>query len=621
MKKKIKIKSGVVTLNIVQDKDKFGKLHEGKKKVTAFYQRVTAEESYKRNLSIPTQQAEGEEMAATQGWLIIRHYAEPRHIGGDEWKRPALQELIRDMNEGLVERVVVRDEDRLWRDIGIQQKFLKILRENKVELWVFRGQIDYKSAQGRLVLGITGATAQFEKDITGERVRRVKRLLAMQGKPAGGPPPFGYTSQSRVKLGLKENGLSDDEAYRKACELIPNAKEWFIDKEEADIVRTIFHYYTHPDLKKRLGCRKITAFLNLSGKRRRSGLPWHPDKVLRVINDPAVAGFMTYDEKAYGEKEKSRLPKHKQELFKANHKLIISVELWKRAQQIKEWNIGNNRKTGKTTKRSFPLSSILICKCGSEMVGKSSGEKHHYYVCKKRKHYGPEDKSMGCDGVIIKVGGVEKTIKKYLESLVVRPQFIIDFTRKFNEKQKKKKVKESVLRAREQELKRVGELKLRYEDRYEGAKDRIEENLAWNKIVELEKRSAQLREEIEKMRIIKYAKESKVIEPKKVRKYLQKVYDYLKGDPVKIESLFRAFKIYHNFSVKVISKNQLEPYLEFDNYIIPLGEEEDKSTDDNYFDPAWAHASKRGQDHAGQEASHDYSRYELGGSPGDYSGS
>jgi DNA invertase Pin-like site-specific DNA recombinase len=322
-----------------------------KSRITAFYQRVTAEESFKRNLSIPAQRAEAEELARRHGWAPFTHYTEPKKVQASVWQRPAFLELVRDIEAGKILRVVARHEGRFWRDLEVQLRFIEILRRHQVELWVFRGQLDYKTAHGKLVLQITGATAEFEKNITGERIRKVKRSLIMKGRPAGGPPPFGYTSQSRVKAELMKEGLPEDEAYRRACEIIPVGKSWVVDEREAEVVRLIFRLFTGP--VHRWGVRRITAYLNRHGHRRRSGLLWHPHKVLSIVNNPAVAGCLFYDEAAFSANVPSRAPKYRQVLYPASHEAIITLEVWREAQRIKAENTTTKR-TKTSSKVGYP---------------------------------------------------------------------------------------------------------------------------------------------------------------------------------------------------------------------------------------------------------------------------
>ena len=88
---------------------------------------------------------------------------------------------------------------------------------------------------------------------------------------------------------MKE-GLPEDEAYRRACEIIPVGKSWVVDEREAEVVRRIFRLFTDPG--HRWGVRRITACLNRDGYRRRSGLLWHPDKVRAItdIKHPRIRG-------------------------------------------------------------------------------------------------------------------------------------------------------------------------------------------------------------------------------------------------------------------------------------------------------------------------------------------
>jgi len=375
-----------------------------KSRITAFYQRVTAEESFKRNLSIPAQRAEAEELARRHGWTPFKHYTDPKNVQASMWQRHAFLELVRDIEAGKILRVVARHEDRFWRDLEVQQRFVEILRRHEVELWVFRGQLDYKTAHGKLVLQITGATAEFEKSITGERIRKVKRSLIMKGRPAGGPPPFGYTSQSRAKADLMKEGLPEDEAYRRACEIIAIGKSWVVDEREAEVVRLIFRLFT--DAAHRWGVRRITAYLNRHGYRRRSGLLWHPHKVLSIVNNPAVAGRLFYDEEAFSANVPSRAPKYRQVLYPASHEPIITLDVWREAQRIKAENTTAKR-TKTSSKVGYPLRDILICGCGKPMKGKASGgDRPAYYICSDRKHFGPER----CNRPVLKKPVVEAAV-------------------------------------------------------------------------------------------------------------------------------------------------------------------------------------------------------------------
>src|SRR5437899_6731261 len=111
---------------------------------------------------------------------------------------------------------------------------------------------------------------------------------------------------------------------------------WVIDEREAEIVQLIFRLFTDPG--HRWGIRRITACLNRDGYRRRSGLLWHPDKVRGIVNNPAVAGHLFYDEAAFSANVPSRAPKHRQVLSPASHEPITTLDVCREAQRIKTEN-------------------------------------------------------------------------------------------------------------------------------------------------------------------------------------------------------------------------------------------------------------------------------------------
>jgi DNA invertase Pin-like site-specific DNA recombinase len=106
-----------------------------------------------------------------------------------------------------VRRVLVRHDDRLWRSSEVQDLILDVFRRNAVELWTFAGPQELRSASGRFAIKVRGAAAELEKGLTAERIREMKRGKAHAGRLGGGPPAFGYASQSRLRLELLRQGV------------------------------------------------------------------------------------------------------------------------------------------------------------------------------------------------------------------------------------------------------------------------------------------------------------------------------------------------------------------------------------------------------------------------------
>jgi site-specific DNA recombinase len=538
---------------------------------TAFYERVTAEESFKRNLSIPAQRAEAEELARKNNWTPIKHYTEPKHVQASVWQRPAFLDLVRDIEAGKVLRVVARHEDRIWRDLGIQQRFLEILRRHQVELWAFRGQLDYTTAHGRLVLQITGATAEFEKNVTGERIRKVKRSLIMKGRPAGGPPPFGYTSQSRVKADLLREGLPEEEAYRKACEVIPIGKSWVVDPPEAEVVRLIFRLFVDPG--HRWGVRRITAYLNRQGYRRRSGLLWHPDKVRSIVNNPAVAGHLFYDEAAFSANVPSRAPKFRQTLYAATHEPIITFDVWLRAQRIKTENT-TARRTKSTATVAYPLRDILVCGCGKPMKGKASGpNRPAYYICSDRKHFGPER----CNRPVLRKTTVEAAIWKFLRGFLKNPSALVDYVREANGRLRDElPAGRQALAEKKKALTDVMARLARYHERFERAGNAGEEDFAWDRIKELRAQETQFKTEIAGLEA-RMPHGASPLDAVRARRYLKSLRQFFRSRPRYEEALYEALRRRHNLRLDVLAVDLVEAILEFDEGIEPSEEDDSLS--------------------------------------------
>jgi site-specific DNA recombinase len=397
----------------------------------AFYVRVTAEESLKTDLSIPNQIARAREIAVARGWTDYRIYVERRHVKGEWWtdKRPALRLMLEAVGAGRVPAVCARHLDRLWRNNDIQRRLLAFLKPHRVEVWDFIQRHEYKGAHAHFSLQVLGAVSELEVKVTGERIREMKRGKAHKGKTSGGPPPFGYTSQSRRRSELVASGISEDEAYRQACLNFPVGKTWYIDEREAEIVRLVYDLYAGP--AERWGSRRIARHLNTRGLKTRNGLFWFATAISHMINNPAYAGYTTFDEAAYADKLPSSQPRREQERFRGEHPALVSEELWAAAQQIKKTENVFKRARG-TSGEVFSLTGLLNCpKCGHRMVGKnSSPSTHRYYVCCLRRDSGVDQ----CDFPLIDAKALQRGVWNYLHEILSSPAFVIEHLERLRKK-------------------------------------------------------------------------------------------------------------------------------------------------------------------------------------------
>jgi site-specific DNA recombinase len=530
--------------------------------VTGIYIRVTQEESVKTDLSIPNQRARGIELCAEHEWSPVRVYQEPRHVGGELMpeRRPALAELLADVEAGRVARVLVRHADRLWRGTEVQDRILSVLRRHSVEFWDFSGQKDTRSAGGRFALKVQGAAAEYEKDLTGERIREMKRGKARAGKLAGGPPPFGYTSQSRIKRELLGHGVSEDEAHRQACERYPVAKTWYLDDAEADVVRLIFRLY----LKERWGSRRISEELNRLGHRRRGGFHWSPVKVGKIVNNPAVCGLTSYDEEAYRKGLPSKTPRFRQTLFQGTHTPIIEPTDWREAQRLKTEVNSKRLRTASAATRVYPLSGILRCGvCGSPMAGKSSGtQREPYYICSRRAYYGPKD---GCGGPTIHQRWAEVTVWKYLDQLFASPEVVREVLARA---QKRLSTASPEMRRRLDDVhSEIADLRAKQEKwvkKFEATQDDAAAEIVWSRVRDLKTKELDLSREASELEAKLAAPPKRSISTDDIRAHLKRLPMEAGTNPEDRRRFAEALEHHHDLRVRLLPEHRLVVSLRLD---------------------------------------------------------
>ncbi|MDI1450766.1 recombinase family protein [Polyangium sp. 6x1] len=518
----------------------------------AFYVRVTREESVKADLSIPNQCARARELAAQRRWYDYRIYIEPKHVTAELWtdKRPALKQLLDDIAAGKVAGACARHTDRFWRNNEIQARFLRLIREAGVELWDFTNRYDYKSAHGRFSLQVLGAASELEVNLTGERIREMRRGKAIKGKVGGGPPPFGYTSQSRRIKDLVAAGVSEDEAYRKACLEYPIGKCWYVDEKEAEIVRLVFHLYTSPLY--RYGCRRIAQHLHVHGYKTREGCTFLGTRVWKIINNPAYAGFTAFDEASYEERIPSRLPRYKQTRYKGEHPALISEETWVQAQQIKTYENNVKRVRAKAKPREqFALTGLMRCPgCGGPLSGKNSGHsERRYYFC-SRRHLG--GKTI-CSFPVIQAAELHEAVWNWLHEVLSSPPLVMQHWERLQKKLQAEpptaQRKLAALKKRRDALKASIE---KYFKVFESSKDDTPDAAILDRVRALRAELRGVEAEIEQSDA-QPSLAPRTVSVQQVRKYLDTLKKRVEGDDSSLRSLIQQFRRDHGFEIRPVS--------------------------------------------------------------------
>lgn len=170
----------------------------------AVYTRKSSEEGLEQEFnSLDAQREACEAFIASQrseGWVLVRDQYDDGGISGGTLERPRLQRLMADIEDGLVDVVVVYKIDRLSRSLADFAKLVEVFDRNGVTFVSVTQSFNTTTSMGRLTLNILLSFAQFEREVTAERIRDKVAASRKKGMWMGGVPPFGYRVENRKLL-------------------------------------------------------------------------------------------------------------------------------------------------------------------------------------------------------------------------------------------------------------------------------------------------------------------------------------------------------------------------------------------------------------------------------------
>ncbi len=174
----------------------------------AVYTRKSTEEGLEQEFnSLHAQREACEAYIASQkseGWVAVRDPYDDGGISGATLDRPALQQLLADVEDGLVDVVVVYKIDRLSRSLADFARLVEVFDRNAVTFVSVTQSFNTTTSMGRLTLNILLSFAQFEREVTAERIRDKVAASRKKGIWMGGVPPYGYRVENR-KLVVDED--------------------------------------------------------------------------------------------------------------------------------------------------------------------------------------------------------------------------------------------------------------------------------------------------------------------------------------------------------------------------------------------------------------------------------
>ena len=340
----------------------------------AIYTRKSSEEGLEQDFnSLDAQREACEAFIASQkheGWSILPEMYDDGGFSGGTIERPAFQRLLMDVGEGKIDVVVVYKVDRLTRSLSDFAKIVEIFDKRNVSFVSVTQQFNTTTSMGRLTLNILLSFAQFEREVTGERIRDKIAASKKKGMWMGGLPSLGYDVKDRRLV---------------------------INEAEAKTVRHIFQRYT--ELK---SVRLLKADLDARG----------------IVSKPRNAS----DGTRYGEKPlargalylmlQNRIYRgeivHKDKSYPGEHEAIINEALWSEVQAILTEN-RTDRMIGTAEKQVSLLSGILFDARGERMTpthATKNNTRYRYYVSRsllagKVKHSGQRIPAASLEALVI----------------------------------------------------------------------------------------------------------------------------------------------------------------------------------------------------------------------------
>jgi site-specific DNA recombinase len=318
------------------------------RKRCAIYTRKSSEEGLEQEFnSLAAQREACEAYIRSQlheGWASAKHHYDDGAFSGGNLARPALQRLLTDIRAGRIDIVVVYKVDRLTRSLADFARLVEIFDAQGVSFVSVTQQFNTTSSMGRLTLNVLLSFAQFEREVTGERIRDKIAASKKKGMWMGGNPPLGYDASERTLV---------------------------INLAEAKTVRHLFALYLQ------LGCvRRVkdeADRLGLKTKRstttngvERGGKPFSRGHIYRLLSNPIYTGRIA----------------HRGQLYFGQHQALIADETWTAVRSQLAGNAGDHQRKAKATEPSV-LAGLLVDAQGARLTPSHAvkkGRRYRYYV-------------------------------------------------------------------------------------------------------------------------------------------------------------------------------------------------------------------------------------------------
>ena len=309
---------------------------------------------------------------AHAGWTLLRAKYEDGGFSGGNTDRPALQRLLDDVRAGKVDVIVVYKVDRLTRSLADFAKLVELFDQHDVSFVSVTQQFNTTTSMGRLTLNVLLSFAQFEREVTSERIRDKIAASKRKGLWVGGMAPLGYDTKDRRIT---------------------------VNETEADRVRTIFRSYLRlgslgllmADLRKQ---GIVTKVRTLKSGATVGGIPFTRGPLAHLLRNRFYIGEVMF----------------KGEVLAGQQQAIVDRDLFE-AVQAKLSEQANNHETTRMKSQAL-LTGRIFDDRGNRMTPshvRKRGIRYRYYLSSALLQGQPE-----------RAGGVSRIPAAEIEGLVTR---------------------------------------------------------------------------------------------------------------------------------------------------------------------------------------------------------
>lgn len=316
-----------------------------KKKVRcAIYTRKSSEEGLEQNFnSLDAQREACEAYIKSQmhegGFLLDKQYNDGGFSGGT-MERPAFKELLKDIENDKIDIVVVYKVDRLTRSLMDFSKIIDVFDRHETSFVSITQQFNTTTSMGRLTLNILLSFAQFEREVTGERIRDKIAASKKKGMWMGGKVPLGY---------LKED------------------KKLVVHNEDAQKVQILFDKYL--ELK---SVPKLMHYLKENEIKTKTDKYFSKGQLYHLLSNRVYIGKIT----------------HKDKVYDGEHEAIICDDFFEKVQKLLYENKVDKTCGVKSSSNSL-LASLIYDDLGNKMTPSHSnnhGRRYRYYISRALKN-------------------------------------------------------------------------------------------------------------------------------------------------------------------------------------------------------------------------------------------